>query len=118
MKETNVAEARVVLEEISEMEVRIRKTGAASEVQAEFPEEKITTLSDRDRDLILKLLANPPAPYEALPKLFAERRKERWLKSASSRSMRQGIGGSASIVESLPWTNLSVFVTTSTRALN
>ena len=34
------AEARVVLEEISEMEVRIRKTGESREAQAEFPEEK------------------------------------------------------------------------------
>ena len=67
------AEARVVLEEISEMEIRIRKTGASGEAQAEFPEEKITMLSDRDRDLFLELLASPPAPNEALRKLFAER---------------------------------------------
>ncbi len=70
------AEANVILEEVSETEVRIRKTDGADEAQAEFPEEKITILSDRDRDLFLELLANPPAPNEALRGLFAEHRKE------------------------------------------
>jgi len=69
------ADARVVLEEISETEVRIRKAGGSGEAQAEFPEEKIAMLSDRDRDLFLELLANPPAPNEALRKLFAEQGK-------------------------------------------
>ena len=70
------AEARVVLEEISETEVRIRKTGGSGEAQADFPEERITILSDRDRDLFLELLASPPAPNEALRKLFAEQGKQ------------------------------------------
>jgi len=70
------AEARVELEEISETEVRIRKTGGSRGAQADFPEEKITMLSDRDRDLFLELLASPPTPNEALRKLFAEQRKQ------------------------------------------
>ena len=69
------AEARVVLEEISETEVRIRKAGESGEAQPEFPEERITMLSDRDRDLFLELLTNPPPPNEALRKLFAEQGK-------------------------------------------
>ncbi len=70
------AEAIVVLEEISETEVRIRKTGGSREAQADFPEERITMLSDRDRDLFLELLASPPAPNEALRQLFAEQGKK------------------------------------------
>jgi hypothetical protein len=70
------AEARVVLEDISETEVRIRKANGSSEAQEKFPEEKNTILSDRDRDLFLELLANPPAPTNALRNLFAEHRNQ------------------------------------------
>jgi len=70
------AEASVVLEEISETEIRIRKTVGLGESRPDFLEEKITVLSDRDRDLFLELLANPPAPNEALRKLFAENAKQ------------------------------------------
>lgn len=70
------AEASVILEEVSETEIRIRKADGSDEAQAEFPEERITILSDRDRDLFLELLANPPAPNEALRNLFAEHGKQ------------------------------------------
>ncbi len=69
------AKATVTLEEISESEVRIRKTGESAQ-EPEFAEETITTLSDRDRDLFLKLIEAPPSPNGALQTAINEYRKQ------------------------------------------
>jgi hypothetical protein len=66
------ANATVIVEEISETELRIRKARVIPEDEVRFWEETIPPLSDRDRDLFLKLLDNPPEPNEALKKAFAE----------------------------------------------
>lgn len=59
------AGATVLIEEVSETELRIRKTEAVfTEEQPRQP------LSDRDRDLLLAMLENPPPPNDALKALF------------------------------------------------
>ncbi len=58
------AKAKVIIEQISETEVRIRKASEAAET--EFAEQEVTVLSDRDRDRFLRLLENPPVPNAAL----------------------------------------------------
>ena len=70
------AKATVVLEEISETEVRISKTSESAEVEGEFPEQTATTLSDRDRDLFLQLIENPPPPNAALQRAISQRRRQ------------------------------------------
>lgn len=62
------ANATVIIEEISETEIRIRK---ASYEKSEdlFVEETEVLLSDTDRDRFLQLLDNPPSANESLRKL-------------------------------------------------
>jgi uncharacterized protein (DUF1778 family) len=70
------ANATVIIEQISETEVRVRRARVVAEDELLFAEESPAILSDRDRDLFVKLLANPPAPNPALKKA-AERHKAR-----------------------------------------
>ncbi|MFO0897522.1 MAG: DUF1778 domain-containing protein [Pirellulales bacterium] len=65
------ANATVLVEHVSETEVRIRLTKAAAEEELTFVEESVTRLSDRDRDRFLELLADPPAPTPALKRAAA-----------------------------------------------
>lgn len=60
------ADSTVLIEQISDMEVRIRKIQATSEEAIRFTEESRSPLSDRDRDLFLALLDNPPPASETL----------------------------------------------------
>ena len=69
------AKSTVTLEEISETEVRICKTGEITAAE-QFPEETITILTDRDRDRFLQLIENPPAPNAALLRAASEIRNE------------------------------------------
>ncbi|MBC8868798.1 MAG: DUF1778 domain-containing protein [Planctomycetes bacterium] len=73
---TRFANAAVIVEELSVDEVRIRKANAVPDNEAQFPEERITTLSDRDRDRFIELLENPPEANAALRKAMAEHRKQ------------------------------------------
>jgi hypothetical protein len=66
------ANATVIIEEISDTEIRIRKARVIPEDEVRFWEESIAPLSDRDRDLFLQLLENPPKANKALKKAFAE----------------------------------------------
>ena len=66
------ANATVILEEVSDTEIRIRKAQVIPEDEVVFAEECRTPLSDRDRDLFLQMLENPPEPNEALKKAAAE----------------------------------------------
>ncbi len=70
------ANATVVIEQVSETEIRVRRATVPSEDHPPFAEELSTPLSDRDRDRFLDLLANPPAPTAALKKA-ATRHKAR-----------------------------------------
>lgn len=60
------AETTVIVERISEGEVRIRKAVVLPQDDLRFQEEAAGPLSDRDRDLFLSLLDRPPEPSEAL----------------------------------------------------
>ena len=70
------ANAPVIMEQLSDAEVRIRKAKLTPGANAVFPEEGITTLSDRDRDLFLRLLEDPPRANAALRKAMSKHRKQ------------------------------------------
>jgi len=60
------ANATVIIDQVSDTELRIRKAVVVPEDEMRFLEEKGMQLSDRDRDRFLNLLDNPPAPNAAL----------------------------------------------------
>lgn len=60
------ANETVMIEVISENEVRIRKATVVPADAVPLLEDQLKPLSDRDRDLFLQLLANPPEPTPAL----------------------------------------------------
>jgi len=62
------ADSTVIIEQISDTEVRIRKAQVIPEDEIRFAEESAAPLSNRDRDLFLSLLENPPLPNAALKK--------------------------------------------------
>ena len=70
------ANVTVILEQISETEVRVRRAKVVPEDDLVFTEELADPLSGRDRDHLLDLLASPPEPNEAL-KAAADRHKVR-----------------------------------------
>ena len=72
---TGFANATLIIEQLSDVEVRIRKTAAIQYDETPFAEERMTVLSDRDRDRFLELLDNPPGPNAALRKALAEHRQ-------------------------------------------
>ena len=69
------ASSTVIIEEVSETELRIRKAPVMPEDEVVFTEEVREPLSDRDRDIFLAMLENPPPPNEALKKLMAKHKK-------------------------------------------
>ena len=71
------ANATVIIEQVSETEVRIRKARVILEDDVRFYEETASPLSDRDRERFLDLLDNPPAPAAALVRAAAKHRKRR-----------------------------------------
>ena len=70
------ANATVIVEQVSETEIRVRRAMAGGD-DLPFAEEWSTPLSDRDRDRFLELLANPPAPTAALKKAAARHKARR-----------------------------------------
>ncbi len=66
----NFANSTVLVEQISDTELRIRKARVIPEDDLPFVEEAMTPLSDRDRDVFLALLDNPPPPNDALRRLL------------------------------------------------
>jgi uncharacterized protein (DUF1778 family) len=71
------ANATVIVEQISETELRVRRAKVVAEDDLRFAEESRPPLSDRDRDRFLELLANPPAPTPALKKAAARHKARR-----------------------------------------
>ena len=65
------ANRTVVIEEVSDTDVRVRKAEAVPEGEVVFAEEKPLILSQRDRERFLAALDNPPLANEALRKLLA-----------------------------------------------
>ena len=59
------ANSTVLIEAISDTELRIRKARTIPEDDMEFYEKSFAPLSDRDRDAFLALLENPPKPNNA-----------------------------------------------------
>ena len=70
------ANATVIIEQVSDTELRVRKAKVVAEDELLFAEESASPLTDRDRDRFLSLLAKPPAPTPALKKA-ASRHKAR-----------------------------------------
>lgn len=70
------ANSTVIVEQVSDSEVRIRKAVVIPEDEVRFYEQSATPLSDRDRDAFLALLDNPPEPNEAL-RAAADRQTKR-----------------------------------------
>src|SRR5437660_7919872 len=66
------ANATVIIEQISDTELRIRKAQVIPEDELPFREESVVRLSDRDRDRFLALLDKPPPPNEALRRAAAD----------------------------------------------
>ncbi len=66
----NFANSTILVEQISDTELRIRKARVIPEDDLPFVEEAMSPLSDRDRDVFLALLDNPPAPNGALRRLL------------------------------------------------
>lgn len=64
------ANSTVLVEQVSDTELRIRKARVIPEDDLPFVEEAIAPLSDRDRDIFLALLDNPPSPNDALRRLL------------------------------------------------
>ena len=70
------ANATVIIEQMSDTEIRIRKAVVIPEDEMRFTEETAAPLSDRDRDRFLALLDNPP-PAGAALRRAAERHARR-----------------------------------------
>ncbi len=68
------ANSAVLVEEVSETELRIRKAVILPEDELPFTEEQRSPLSDEDRDFLLSLLAAPPKANADLKKAAKERR--------------------------------------------
>ena len=66
------ANSTVIIEQISDSELRIRKACVIPEDELRFYEESATPLSDRDRDRFLALLDAPPKPNDALKRAAAK----------------------------------------------
>jgi hypothetical protein len=66
------ANATVLIEQISDTELRIRKAQVIPEDELRFTEESSSPLSDRDRDLFLALLENPLPANDALKEAIRE----------------------------------------------
>ena len=71
------ANMTVIIEQISDTELRIRKARVIPEDEIRFAEETPIVLSDRARQQFLKALDHPPKPNAALRRLMAGKAKKR-----------------------------------------
>ncbi len=69
------ANATVIIDQVSDTEVRIRKAVVIPEDEVRFYEETASPLTDRDRDRFLELLDNPPAANAALKRAMRKHAK-------------------------------------------
>jgi hypothetical protein len=69
------ANATVIIDQLSETELRIRKAVILPADEIRFAEETATPLSDRDRDRFLELLDKPPKANPALHRAAARNPK-------------------------------------------
>jgi len=80
------ANTTVVIEQVGEAELRIRKAKAVAEDELHFAEESAVWLSNRDRDRFLELLDNPPSANKTLRQAAAAAKRS----VTRSRSRRNG----------------------------
>lgn len=71
------ANATVIVEQVSETELRIRRAKVIAEDELPYSEESGLALSDRDRDRFLELLSGPPAANPPLKKAAARHKGRR-----------------------------------------
>ncbi len=71
------ANATVVIEQLSENELRICKARVIPEDEIRFSDEATIVLSDRERERFLQALDHPPKPNAALRHLMAGKAKKR-----------------------------------------
>lgn len=71
------ANATVIIEQVSETELRIRRAKVVPEDELSFSEESSRHLSDKDRDRFLELLSKPTGPNAALKKAAARHKARR-----------------------------------------
>ncbi len=69
------ANSAVLVEEVSETELRVRKAVFLPEDEVPFTETNRSPLSDVDRDFVISLLADPPPANAALKKAAREHRR-------------------------------------------
>jgi hypothetical protein len=69
------ANAMVTIERVTENEIRVRKAVVVPADELPLIENQLKPLSDRDRDLFLSLLDNPPEPTPAFRKAAKKYRK-------------------------------------------
>ena len=69
------ANSTVIVEEVSETELRIRKAKTIPAGELGFYEESLSPLSDKDRDIFLALLERPPQPNRAFRRGAAKYKK-------------------------------------------
>lgn len=70
------ANSTVLIDQISDTEVRIRKAMVIPQDEVVFEEENRVPISDKDRDLFLALLSKPPKPNAALKRAVAKYRAQ------------------------------------------
>ena len=66
------ANATVVIDQLSDTELRIRTAVVIPEDEVRFYEESATALSNRDRDRFLEILENPPEANPVLRRAVAK----------------------------------------------
>lgn len=71
------ANATVIIEQVNENELRIRRARVIPEDEVRFSEETPIVLSDGERERFLHALDNPPKPNAALRRLMAGKVKPR-----------------------------------------
>jgi hypothetical protein len=66
------ANSTVIVEQVSDTEIRIRKARVIPEDELRFSEEMRTPITARDYDQLIELIDNPPEPPAALRRAFAK----------------------------------------------
>jgi hypothetical protein len=70
------ANATVIIEQVNENELRIRKARVIPEDELRFSEEVPIVLADRERERFLRALDQPPKPNAALRRLMEAKVKK------------------------------------------
>jgi hypothetical protein len=71
------ANATVIVEQVNENELRIRKARVIPEDEMRFSEEAPIALSDEERERFLRALDQPPEPNAALRRLMTGKARKR-----------------------------------------